>query len=128
LQFGDENVTNPTWGHRKELWDKAKKETQTVLEKTAKAKSRPIFYGELSRNIFAINFQPDGHDFHGLLGQLSEESDQEGKGLISALVVHKEDERPGNGFFTLAQELGRDISDKEKCWIAELARVYRSYA
>jgi hypothetical protein len=120
-------VTDATWGHRRDLWDKAKVEAKTVLEKTAKAKGRPLFYSEISRKISAINFQPDGHDLHGLLGQLSEESDQDGKGLISALVVHKDDERPGNGFFTLAKELRRDISDREKCWVAELECVYRAF-
>ena len=120
-------VKQTTWGHSRDRWDKAKAEAWTILEKIAKTKRKPIFYSELNRKISAITFQPDGHDFHNMLGQLSEESDQDGKGLISALVVHKEDERPGNGFFTLAKELGRDVSDREKCWIAEVDRVYRAF-
>jgi hypothetical protein len=118
----------PTWGHKLELWDAAKAEAKGVLEKLAKAQHPPTFYSELNRKISAISFEPDGHDFHGLLGQLSKESDQEGKGMLSALVILKDDARPGKGFFTLASELGRDISDKEKCWIGELDRVYSAFA
>jgi hypothetical protein len=120
-------VKQTTWGHSQDRWDKAKGEAWTILARIAKTKGKPIFYSELNRKISAISFQPDGHDFHNMLGQLSEESDQDGKGLISALVVHKEDERPGNGFFTLAKELGRDVSDREKCWIAEVDRVYGAF-
>lgn len=117
-----------TWGHRIELWNAALAEAKGVLEEVAKAERSPIFYSELNRKITSIRFEPDGHDFHGLLGQLSEESDEEGKGMISALVVHKEDRRPGKGFFTLAKTLGRDVSDADKCWSDELKRVYRAFA
>ena len=117
-----------TWGHRLELWNAAMVEARDALEKVAKAGHAPIFYGQLNRKIASISFEPNGHDFHGLLGQLSEESDQEGKGMISALVVHKEDGQPGKGFFTLAKTLGRDVSDPDKCWSEELKRVYRAFA
>jgi hypothetical protein len=118
----------PTWGHRRELWDSAKTEAQTVLEKIAKEQG-VISYSELARKIASINFQPDGHDFHGLLGQLSEESDADSKGMISALVVHKDPPQdPGRGFFNLAKDLGRDISDPVAFWSDELKRVYRSFA
>ena len=42
--------------------------------------------------------------------------------MLSVVVVHKDRPsrgRPGNGFFTLAQELGRDMRDREKVWISE---------
>jgi hypothetical protein len=56
----------------------------------------------LSHKISAIRFEPDRHDFHHLLCQLSWESDAAGEGVISVLVCHKDgDGLPGNGFFTL---------------------------
>jgi hypothetical protein len=116
-----------TWGHKEKVWEAAKAEARTILEEVARKKRRPMYYSELSSKITSITFQPDSHDLHGLLGQLSEDSEAEGKGMISALVVHKEDGRPGNGFFTLAKELGRDISDPEKCWLNELNRVYAAF-
>jgi hypothetical protein len=117
----------PTWGHKLISWDAAKTEAKTELEQVARAKKPPVTYGDLSRKVRSIAFEPDGHDFHGLLGQLSVESEQEGKGLISALVVRVEDGRPGRGFFTLALELGRDISDRDRLWSEEADRVYRSF-
>jgi len=117
----------PTWGHAVADWHGAKVEARDALEKIAKTHRAPVHYGDLTRKIRSIIFEADGHDFHGLLGQLSEESDQEGKGMISALVVLKDDERPGKGFFTLAKELGRDVLDPDKCWIAELNRVYSAF-
>jgi len=47
-----------------------------------------INYGDLCWKIIAIKFEPNGFDFHELLGQLSRESDAEGRGMISAIVVH----------------------------------------
>ena len=39
-------------------------------------------------------------------------------------VVHKEgDQRPGGGFFDLAEKLGRDISDRDLFWIEEFGHV-----
>jgi hypothetical protein len=119
---------HPTWGHKIELWSAAMAEAKGELEEVAKAGHAPIFYSQLNRKITSVSFEPDGHDFHGLLGQLSEESDEEGKGMISALVVHKEDGRPGKGFFTLASALGRNVSDPDKCWSEELKHVYRAFA
>jgi len=47
--------------------------------------------------------------------------------MITAIVVHKDDHRPGVGFFTLAAELGRDVSDPDKCWLQEMERVFRDF-
>ncbi len=116
-----------TWGHKAAAWDAAKAEAKTVLERVAKA-GQLISYSELSRKLRAITFQPEGYDFHGLLGQLSEESDTDSKGMISALVVRMENGRPGTGFFTLGKELGRDVSDGDAFWTAELKSVYRAFA
>jgi hypothetical protein len=59
-----------------------------------------------------------------MLGEISEEEDALGRGMLSVLVVHKGDgQRPGSGFFQLANKLGRDTSDKDLCWTIELQRV-----
>ena len=44
--------------------------------------------------------------------------------MLTVLVVHKTgDMEPGKGFYELAHSLGRDISDRERCWSDELACV-----
>jgi len=115
-----------TFGHPRELWDAAKEEARRILAQTAKIPD-VIEYGELTRKIRSIRFDPHGDDLRHFLGQLSWESDVAGRGMITAIVVHKHDQRPGTGFFTLAAELGRDISDPDKCWSQEVERVFREH-
>ena len=117
---------NNTFGHDREHWANAKEEARRVLSDIA-VTSKLIEYGELTKRIQSIRFEPRGDDFRRFLGQLSRESDATGLGMITAIVVHKEDQRPGNGFFTLAKELGRDISDGEE-WAREVGRVFRHFA
>ena len=60
-----------------------------------------------------------------LLGQISEDEDKAGRGMLSVVVVHKTgDQRPGPGFFEWAEELGYEVGDKDEFWIAMLNRVY----
>lgn len=55
-----------------------------------------------------------------LLTEISRREDKEGRGLLSAVVVHQDAEGlPGDGFFELAAELGRDVSDRRACWEKE---------
>src|SRR4051812_44654666 len=122
-----ETQLNNTWGYKREVWEAAKAEARQFLEEKAKARGWTS-YSELSHQITAIKFEPDGHDFHNLLGQLSWESDAAGQGMISVLVRHLGgDGLPGNGFFTLAKELGRDVADRVKCWSDEMNRVHNAF-
>jgi hypothetical protein len=45
--------------------------------------------------------------------------------MLSVLVVHKEgDQRPGEGFFEWAEELGYTVGDRDEFWIGMLNKVY----
>ena len=47
---------------------------------------------------------------------------------MTALVVRKNrDQRPGGGFFELAERLGYDVSDPEKFWLEEVNKVFASW-
>jgi hypothetical protein len=83
-----------------------------------------IEYGELTQRIHSIEFDPHGTPLRHFLGQLSWDEDIAGRAMITAIVVHKSDRLPGDGFFALAKTLGRDISDKLECWSKEVARVF----
>jgi hypothetical protein len=64
-----------------------------------------------------------------LLGEISRIESKAGRGMLSALVVHKRgDLQPGPGFFELADELGHDTSDIEKFWIQEVKKVFAAWA
>jgi|HubBroStandDraft_6_1064221.scaffolds.fasta_scaffold2766883_1 hypothetical protein len=72
-----------TYGYRADLWETAKAEAVHVL-KTKAAEEGLMTYGELTRQISAINFDPHGYEFRHFLGQLSSESDATGEGMITA--------------------------------------------
>jgi hypothetical protein len=112
------------YGYPLEVWEQAKGEAVRAI--LAEASRGPIFYFDLTRRIRSIHF--DAHDFafHHLLGQISVEEDAAGRGMLSVLVVCQEDGMPGTGFFDLAQRMGRDVGDRERCWSDE-ARVVLSH-
>ena len=59
-----------------------------------------------------------------LLAEVSREEHENGRGLLSVIVVHKYgDKEPGNGFYDLADQLGFDVSNPEAFWISEFTKV-----
>ena len=112
------------YGFPQSDWDRATQEAREAMIEAAKSHKGMITYGELARRIRSIHFQPDAHPFHELLGQIARAENTQQRGMLSVVVVHQGgDLRPGPGFFKLAQELGRDTSDRDKFWQAEFAVV-----
>jgi len=114
-------------GFPKDKWEAAKVEAKTLLADYAKRRQM-IPYSEFVTKIHSIRI--DYHDprlFH-FLGEISAEESSAGRGMLTALVVHKHgDMQPGPGFFELAQELGQDTSDILKFWIEEVKRVFAAW-
>jgi len=61
------------------------------------------------------------------LRALSVAEDEAGRGLLTAVVVRPDTGRPGDGWFRLAAERGRDVRDREAAWQAERARLRSAY-
>lgn len=108
-----------TYGHHIKAWERAKEEAIKILVRQRNL----VTYSDLAARMRSITFDPHGHDFHALLGQISIDEDAAGRGMLSALVVHKDDGKPGRGFFDLARDLGRDVGDEEMCWAREVDLV-----
>jgi hypothetical protein len=109
-------------------WAAAKREAIDILSARARERSM-IPYSELVAQIEAIHFEPHDQRFFHFLGEISSEESRAGRGMLSALVVHKTgDMQPGPGFFELARELGKDTSDILACWVEEFKRVYKAHA
>jgi len=117
---------NEAFGFSMEQWQGAKAEARNILIENAK-KAQLIEYSELTRQIHSIKFDPHETVFRRFLGQLSWEEDAAGRGMITAIVVHKSDHLPGGGFFELAGQLGRDVSDRLGFWSAEVNRVFADW-
>lgn len=93
-------------------WQNAKAEAIALLrERASRRSNQTISYSELVDQI----------------EEISSEEDAAGRGMLTVLVVHKGDVRPGDGFFELARSLGRDVRDRERVWITEFNRVIDHY-
>ena len=65
-----------------------------------------------------------------LLGQISTYEHQQGQPMLTAIVIHREDNIPGPGFFELARHLGRlkEGNDKLAFFCHEVARVHQTWS
>ncbi len=110
----------------KAIWEDAKRQARDAMIVAARSAKGMIAYGDLTAKITSLPLVPDSTGLRELLGEISREEDQAGHGMLSVVVVHKAGNdrgRPGNGFFSLARELGRDTRDKDKFWISEFEKV-----
>ena len=105
-------------------WNRAREEATQILARRASERGM-ITYGELCRGLSAIRIDPHDPALWELLGEISHDEAEAGRGMLSVIVVHKYGEmEPGAGFFELAGSLGRDVSDRTTCWVTELHRVH----
>jgi len=111
-------------GFPEAAWNAAKEEARRIMIDRAKVRGM-IPYSDLAKQITSIKI--GAHDprlFH-MIGDISIEQDAAGRGMLSALVVHKHgDMQPGPGFFELAERLGRDTKDILRCWVTEVHKVH----
>ena len=114
------------YGYSLSDWENAKREMRNILIEIAK-KQDTIPYSELVKRVQIISLEASSYGLADMLGEISTAEDATGRGMLSVVVVHKEDNLPGKGFFELAKILGRDVSDKEKFWVDEVKRVYSSW-
>lgn len=109
-------------------WNNTKQHAKVLLGGRARS-SQTISYGDLGAMLRPIRFQARDAAFHVLLAEVSTEEDQEGRGMLSVLVVRKGgDMRPGKGFYDLAISLGRYVDDEEEFWVKEFDRVVTAWA
>lgn len=116
------------YGFPMKAWNEAKKEAFEILQGVAAGKGL-ITYGDLAQRVTAVTFKEEDLPFAlpHLIGELSMDEDAVGRGLISALVVNSVTNVPGNGFFELAEHLGRDTEDRDACFIGEVNRLYEEW-
>ena len=112
------------YGYPELQWENGKREMLEILRQRASQKQL-IAYSELSSKLTSIQIGPHESAMGAILGQISEEEDACGRGMLSVIVVHRDgDGKPGKGFYDCAVGLGRDVTDRDRMWIEELKRVY----
>lgn len=95
-----------------------------ILSRKARSRSM-ITYTDLAKELRSIHIDPHEPAMGNMLGQISTQESQSGRGMLSVIVVHKEgDMEPGNGFYECAANLGFDASDRVAFWVSELHKVH----
>jgi len=88
-------------------------------------------YGEIAPlGGLDMSLQRDRTEIGRILGEISKNEHEQGRPLLSAIVLRKGGESPGKGFFTLAQELGlmKPQQDKQAFWCQEVEKVFQTWA
>jgi hypothetical protein len=111
---------------RKQKQRRAGREMADVMVAAAK-KGEPITYGELVDQVDTIKYEPFSQDLDEQLDDISRREDKAGRGMLSAVVVNKKTGMPGDGFFALAEELGREFDNREAFFEQECDRVFDAH-
>jgi hypothetical protein len=105
-------------------WEAAKQEARAIMIERARVRGM-IPYSDLVARITSVRLAPHDPRLFHFLGEIASEDDEQGLGLTTVVVVHKNgDMQPGPGFFELAKSRGRDTSDILGCWVSELHKVH----
>lgn len=106
-------------------WHELARTARDVLAQVA-ARRKTITYEQLVARLGAELPSDPGRGLSALLRLISTEEDSAGRGMLTA-VVTRGSGLPAAGFFRLAEELGRDPSDRAGFWREELERVYQAH-
>lgn len=106
-------------------WKTAIEEGRLILIARARL-LQLITYTDFVAELRSFRFEgPHDPRLRFLLFDISDSEAEQNHPLLTALVVHKTDFQPGNGFFDgLAEKHGRDVSDRERCWSQEVKTVF----
>ncbi len=117
---------NP-FGFTEAQWNEGKAEAKTVLAEYARRRQM-IPYSDFVKRLKLIKLEHHDPRLFHFLGEISAEENEAGRGMLTAVVVHKHgDMQPGPGFFELAKKLGHKTSDIEKFWIDEVKKVFAAW-
>ena len=116
------------YGIPQTVWRQTKDEMRNTL--IACARDRQVLpYGKLVTLVHGIQFEAYDQRLFDMLGEISIEENAANRGMLSAVVVHKQgDMIPGPGFFDLARDLNKDVTDVDRCWLQELRQVWRYWS
>ena len=88
-------------------------------------------YGEIAP-LANLDMDNPGHrdEIGKILGIISTYEFQQGRPMLSAIVIHRDDNIPGGGFFELARELGRlgPGEDRLAFRCGEVVRIHEVWA
>lgn len=105
------------------------KDLYKTLVATASSEKATITYSEVAQLLnLSMRHTEDRQKLAGLLDEISRSEHEQGRPMLSAVVVHKDgNQMPGSGFFDLAQKLNllnsRSTNSELTFWVEELKSV-----
>jgi hypothetical protein len=129
-----ERFLSQTYGYSQGEWESARDWTTRRLRKVARDRTT-IPYSDLSSEMAQageIPLEPHSSALAALLGHVNLLEYEEGRPLISALVIYKGgDAEPGPGFWNFAKALGIDVGSGSQArldfWSREVERCYECW-
>ena len=105
---------------------------QQIYERIQEAARRGTIthYGDIAPLAgLDMNLPEDRYEIGAILDEINRHEFALDHPMLSAVVVHKDSLIPGQGFFTLARELGLLVgNDRDRFYIQELRRVHDYWA
>ena len=109
--------------------DEAPQSIHQRLKATAR-RHETTFYSEIAP-LAGLNMESeyDRIRLAQILDEISRGEHSQGRPLLSAVVIRKDENLPGQGFFNLARDLGLYAgNDDLEYWVKELARVHQHWS
>lgn len=120
------------------MWRSEEPVTESMLHKLIYEELKRLARHQQMTNYSAIaplaglDMENPGHrdEMRELLGKISTYEHQQGRPMLTAIVVHKHDNIPGHGFFELARHLGLLSAGEDELafFCREVAQVHSSWA
>ena len=115
-------MSDEIFGFKAEAWERAKLEAICAIVRAGRT-DNVIFYSDLAKQISSVPLEPHSYAMDRLLDEISKEEDAAGRGILTALVVLKDQGVPASGFWASAIDIGRDVKDQLAFWAEETRRV-----
>lgn len=118
------------WEDEDEDWDRVRDQLRSTISAVARRQSL-ITYGALILDVPEIS-EPNSHALAEMLGEISFQCHADGLPLLSALVVYKDKNSPGPGFYEAAKKLGHSIGSNELVridfWSSQVKKCHEQWA
>jgi hypothetical protein len=118
---------NTVYGLSPEERAAVKEEMRDILIDLARER-QTICYSDLCRMIESIHLHHRSPMLISLLTEICQEEEAHDRALLCALVVSKTTGIPGGGYFAGVASLGRDVSDMEASWHADVDKVFEYWS
>jgi hypothetical protein len=120
------------------MWRSDEPVTEAMLHKSIYEELKRVAKRRQTTNystiapLAGLDMENPGHrdEMRELLGKISTYEHQQGRPMLTAIVVHKQDNVPGHGFFELARHLGLLSAGQDELafFCREVARVHSTWA